>query len=72
MRDLDFVCFFIKLTVIFFLVYPRSPKWEGVYCFTYVRLFVRPSFRLSFRPFVCPSVLPSVQYIFRRIFLSNC
>ena len=41
-----------KLTVII----PRSPKGEGVYRFTSVRL----------------SVLPSVQDIFRRIFLSNC
>jgi hypothetical protein len=46
-------------------LYPRSPKGEGVYCFTSVHLSVRPS--------VCPSfVLPSVQDIFRRIFLSNC
>jgi hypothetical protein len=37
-------------------LYPRSPKVEGVYCFTSVRL----------------SVLPSVQDIFCRIFLSNC
>jgi hypothetical protein len=36
--------------------HPRSPKGEGVYCFTSVRL----------------SVLPSVQDIFRRNFLSNC
>ena len=26
----------------------------------------------SVRPFVCPSVLPSIQYMFRRIYLSNC
>ena len=31
----------------FFLLFPRSPKEEGVYCFTSVRLSVRPSFRLS-------------------------
>ena len=37
-------------------LYPCSPKGEGVYCVTSVRL----------------SVLPSVQDIFRRIFLSNC
>ena len=42
------------------LLYPRSPKGEVVYCFTSVRLSVRPS------------VLPSFQDIFRRIFLSNC
>jgi hypothetical protein len=41
---------------ILFLLYPRSPKGEGVYCFTSVRL----------------SVLPSVQDIFRRNFLNNC
>ena len=41
-------------------LYPRSPKGEEVYCFTSVRLSVRPS------------VLPSVQDICRRIFLSNC
>ena len=39
----------------FWYLYPRSPKGEGVYCFTSVRL----------------SILPSVQNIFRRIFLSN-
>ena len=38
------------------LLYPRSPKGEGVYCFTSVRLSVRPS----------------VQGIFHHIFLSNC
>ena len=37
-------------------LYPFSPKVEGVYCVTAVRL----------------SVLPSVQDIFRRIFLSDC
>ena len=42
------------------LLYPRSPKGEVVYCFTSVRLSVRPS------------VLQSFQDIFRRIFLSNC
>jgi hypothetical protein len=46
-------CFSFRVT---FLLYPRSPKGGGVYCFTSVRL----------------SVLPSVQDIFRRIFLSNC
>ena len=44
----------------FFFLYPRSPKGEGVYCFTSVRLSVRLA------------VLPSVQDICRRIFLSNC
>jgi hypothetical protein len=43
----------------FFFLYPRSPKGEGVYCFTSVRLSVRLA------------VLPSVQDICRRIFLSN-
>ena len=38
------------------LLYPRSPKGGGVYCFTSVRL----------------SILPSVQDIFRCIYLSNC
>ena len=32
------------------LLYPRSPKGEGVYCFTSVRLSVRHSVRPSFRP----------------------
>jgi hypothetical protein len=40
----------------FLFLYPHSPKGEGVYCFTSVRL----------------SVLPSVQDIFRHTFLSNC
>jgi hypothetical protein len=39
---------------------PAPQRGRGVYCFTSVRLSVRPS------------ILPSVQDIFRRIFLSNC
>jgi hypothetical protein len=39
---------------------PAPRRGRGVYCFTSVRLSVRPS------------VLPSVQDIFRRTFLSNC
>jgi hypothetical protein len=39
---------------------PAPRRGRGVYCFTSVRLSVRPS------------VLPSVQNIFRHIFLSNC
>ena len=31
----------------FIFLYPRSPKREGVYCFTSVRLSVLPSFRPS-------------------------
>jgi hypothetical protein len=46
------------------LFIPPSPKGEGVYCFTSVRLSVRRSSRMS--------VLSSVQYMFRRIFFSNC
>jgi hypothetical protein len=51
-------------------LYPRSPKGEGVYCFTSVRLSVRPSVCPSILPsvrpsFVCPSVLPSVLPSFR-------
>jgi hypothetical protein len=33
-------------------LYPRSPKGEGVYCFTSVRLSVRPSVLPSFRPYM--------------------
>ena len=50
---------------IYYTPAPRRGRW--VYCFTSVRLFVRPSVLPSFSP----SVLPSVQDNFRRIFLSN-
>ena len=32
------------------MLYPRSPKGQGVYCFTSVRLSFRPSILPSFRP----------------------
>ena len=49
----------IKINQMAHFWYPRSPNGEGVYCFTSVRLSIRPS------------VLPSVQDIFRHTFLSN-
>ena len=44
----------------FYAPFPKGGGGIGVYCFTSVHLSI------------LPSVLPSVQYIFHRIFLSNC
>ena len=59
----NFYCSYMEmssLTYILCFYTPAPRRGRGVYCFTSVRLSVRPS------------VLLSVQDIFRRIFLSNC